>query len=206
MVFNYSKGKIYKLTHPDTEKIYIGSTICGLSKRLCQHKWDYNKYLIGEHNYVSSFDLFDLGVDDSQIQLIELFPCNSKKELLQREGYWIKKYDEACVNKYIPCGLDRKEYRKEYSERNQETKKQQNKEYREQNQEKIKEQKKEYYKQNEEQLKHKQKQYYQENFEKIKEYRKQTKLCEVCNCQITKSHFSRHLEAKKHINNLNKQQ
>ena len=63
----------------------------------------------------------------------------------------------------------RKEYKKEYYQKNKE----QILEYRQKNKEKIKEQKKEYYKKNKEKNKEKKKEYYKKNKEKLKEQNKE---------------------------------
>ena len=46
---NYALGKIYKLTHPDTDDVYIGSTCQKyLSTRLCGHKALYKRWKGGK--------------------------------------------------------------------------------------------------------------------------------------------------------------
>ena len=40
------------------------------------------------------------GVQNCNIALLELFPCESKDELVSKEAYYIRKLD--CVNKVIP--------------------------------------------------------------------------------------------------------
>jgi hypothetical protein len=85
--------------------------------------------------------------------------------------------------------FDKKEYNKEYREKNKEKIKEQKKEYikeyHEKNKEKIKEQKKEYHEKNKEKKKEyyeknkeKKKEYYEKNKEKIKEYNKEYRQTE----------------------------
>ena len=88
---NYQRGKIYKLTSPNTDNIYIGSTIQTLEKRLIIHKHE-TKHNKGN----SSSVMFRYGVP--QIELIENYPCNSKKELVAREQYYMDLYSELCIN------------------------------------------------------------------------------------------------------------
>ena len=55
---NYQLGKIYKLVDNTNGNIYIGSTCKPyLSSRLAAHKTDYNYYLNGKNNYITSFEI-----------------------------------------------------------------------------------------------------------------------------------------------------
>ena len=98
---DYSKSKIYKLVSPHTEKVYIGSTIQPLYKRKGSHKSKFQAWKNGTNPYnLSSFRLFEFGIDDVDIVLIENCPCSSIEELHAKECEHIKKQD--CVNKCIP--------------------------------------------------------------------------------------------------------
>ena len=55
---DYSKGKIYSIRSYLTEDVYYGSTYNSLSKRIYEHKRDYQKWLITKKNYCSSFKLY----------------------------------------------------------------------------------------------------------------------------------------------------
>lgn len=83
-----------------------------------------------------------------QIELIEHFPSNSKKELEKREGEIQLQYKEQIVNKCI-SGQTKKEYKK----RNKEVIDGCYKRYRENNVEKIKEEKKKWNENNKERIK-----------------------------------------------------
>jgi len=101
---DYKHGKIYRLTVDNL--IYIGSTTQPmLSLRLGQHKTAYKRYVNGAKHYITSFELFKLGVPT--IELIELFPCGSKDELHAREGHHQRSTD--CVNQRV-AGQTREEY------------------------------------------------------------------------------------------------
>ena len=101
---DYKHGKIYRLRIDNL--IYIGSTTQPmLSLRLGQHKTAYKRYVNGAKHYITSYELFKVGTPT--IELIELFPCNSKDELHAREGYHQRL--NACVNKSI-AGQTREEY------------------------------------------------------------------------------------------------
>ena len=89
----YLQAKIYKLTSPYTEEIYVGSTCYKyLCQRLRNHRYDYNNN--PEYN-ISCYKLFKL--DDVNIELIELYPCDSRKKLLKKEQFWIDTLPN-CVN------------------------------------------------------------------------------------------------------------
>jgi hypothetical protein len=94
----YYQGKIYKITSPHTDKIYIGSTTQPLRKRLNEHKNNKIKS-------ITSAELFKLG--DCKIELIEEYPCESRKELTRREGIYILN-NPNCVNKHV-AGRTKKE-------------------------------------------------------------------------------------------------
>ena len=94
---NYQLGKIYKVISPHTELFYIGSTTKRLlSQRMGKHRGDFNSYKAGKTNYISSFEY-----GDAKIELIEIFPCNSKDELIAREGVLIRENKDLCVNKNV---------------------------------------------------------------------------------------------------------
>lgn len=93
---NYLNSKIYKIIDKTNDNIYIGSTILELDKRLNKHIRDYNCFLNGKMNFISSFDI--LKNNDFIIELICLFPCQNRIELLQKENEYIISYN--CINRY----------------------------------------------------------------------------------------------------------
>ena len=179
---NYQNGKIYKLVSNISTDIYIGSTVNKLTHRLNGHK--------SKSNDCISNQLFK---NDAVVQiiLIEMFPCNSKIELIAREHHYITTL--VCINKYIPFITDIsfenqqayrqayieankdkiKAYQQTYNEVNKEDIKSKNKEYREANKDKIKECKKEYIEVNKDKIKEYDKEYREANKDKIKEYDKE---------------------------------
>ena len=98
---NYQNAKIYKIWSPSTDKIFIGCTTENLlSQRIAHHISEYKRYLSGKDNIKStSYDIISLG--DAVIELIELFPCNSKDELLKRQAYHINLNKDICINKTV---------------------------------------------------------------------------------------------------------
>lgn len=108
---HYANGKIYKVVSNQTDGVYYGSTIDSLSKRHSRHKSDYKLWLDGRHTHMTSFDIIKEG--DSQIFLVETYPCETKEELHARERFWIE--NNPCVNKQIPSRTKR-EYRETHKE------------------------------------------------------------------------------------------
>ena len=106
---NFSNSKIYRLVNdqiPGT--CYVGSTTQPLSHRYARHKSSF------KHGYpISSAQLFMIGTP--KIELLEEFPCNTNKELLVRERYYIE--NNNCVNACLP-GRTQKEYNNRYREAN----------------------------------------------------------------------------------------
>jgi len=116
---DYSNGKIYMITSSNGP-VYIGSTINKLTKRFDDHK--------REQNCTSKIHI---GTADSEIKLIEKYPCNNKNELLEREKYWINKIECCNHNNPIINHNEFLEYQKEYYENNKNNILQKRKEYRE---------------------------------------------------------------------------
>jgi hypothetical protein len=104
---NYQNGKIYKITSPSTDKIYIGSTVQPLNKRFINHKSCYNRGLNKSSGKIIQYD-------DCQIELIEEYPCNTKNELEHREQYYMNLYKELLVNSYNSIQKCRKEQNRIY--------------------------------------------------------------------------------------------
>ena len=173
---NYQNSKIYKLWSPQgtEDEIYIGSTTDELHKRKNSHK--------KKGNNCNSKILFQK-YDDIRIEVLEEYPCNSKKELEKKEGEHIRA--NKCLNTHIPSRT-----RKEYNEDNKEHIKEKCKEYRENNKKRIKkwrednkdkivEKKKEYYEKNKDKIAEKQKEWREDNkeqiLEKTKQYRENNK-------------------------------
>lgn len=192
----YQNGKIYVIRSPSTDKIYIGSTIEKyLSNRFGGHNRAYSRFLNGTYHNVTSFELIKLG--DSYIELLELFPCNSKLELCKREGEQIREHKLNCVNRCIAGRTV-----KEWASDNKEAIKEKKKQYCEINKDVIQEKEKQKYKDNKDTIKEQIKQFYEKNKDAINEKRKQTYICE-CGTESTISHKSRHEKTNKHQEYIN---
>lgn len=108
------------------------------------------------------------------IELYENFPCNNKQELERREGQVIREI--GSINKKI-AGRTKEEYHKENYERDLQILK----DWRIKNNDKIKKN-------------------YEDNREEILIKKKEIVKCNICGCEVTKSHLSRHKKTKKCIN------
>ena len=103
----YERGKIYAIKSYLTEQVYVGSTCeINLSSRMAQHRSGFRKYTRIGGSCTTSRLILQHG--DAYIELLELFPCNTKDELLKREGHHIR--NTNCVNKIMP-GRTPLEYR-----------------------------------------------------------------------------------------------
>jgi len=156
---DYQNGKIYMIWCGDHK--YYGSTCDTLSRRLSSHK--------KKQNTTTAKIIFDMyGSKNCKIELVELFPCESKEQLNAREGYYIR--SNECVNKHIPGRTD--------------------KEYREDNKGVISERKKERYNDNKEERSARMKEYYKNNSEKT--------FCECGGAYVNTDTKNRHLKTQKH--------
>jgi hypothetical protein len=152
---DYSKGKIYQIVSEHTTDVYIGSTIQPLSTRFSQHKC---------HKNTLAIQIINAG--NARIELIEEYPCQSKKELVHREGKIIK--ESECINKLV-AGRSMKEY----YEDNKDAIRLMNKQWRENHKEEQKEHRKKYYQENKAEILRKYKEYVEKNKEKIAKRKKQ---------------------------------
>jgi hypothetical protein len=169
---DYKNGKIYKITSTETEDVYVGSTCATLKDRLCKHK---SAFKTGKGRIGTAKNI--LKYANAIIELIENFPCGTKKELLDREGEIIK--NTPCINTQIQ-GRTMTEYRED-------------------NKEKLKQQSADYRTNNKALLNDKYKTWY--NGEGGKAYLEQRKAkinikvpCPTCNKEYSKSNLSRHIK------------
>ena len=184
---DYSNGKIYKIYSKTLDNCYYGSTVQTLKRRLIGHKSKFKKGI-----YCKSQDV--LKYNDYEIILVELFACNSKKELLDREGYYQKNF--KCVN-YKIAGRTKKQYKQDHKEEI----KIKNKKYKEDHKEEIKK----YNEDHKEQIKKYKKKHYEANKEKISENAKIKMTCS-CGSIVRACAIRRHEKSKKHISYIESQQ
>lgn len=172
---DYAKGKIYEILCITTGYCYIGSTVQTLRARLNGHKASYNKFLNGKANNCTSYAC--LINDNYCIKLIEDYPCESKKELLRREGYWQLK--RKCVNRCIAGRT-----RQEHADANRELLRSYDKN-RNGTEKRLQSRKDHYYR----------------NKDKILAKHKEILVCE-CGVKITRRCLTRHKRSKRHIKRM----
>jgi hypothetical protein len=179
----FEKGKIYTITCDDGA-VYVGSTIRTLNKRYIGHK---NNEISSMYKYIEKH----YGGDWSKckIELYDLYPCNSKKELEKKEGEIIRLI--GTINKVI-AGRGKAEYYKNYTD------------------EILKKNKRYYYSNNKVDILQQHIQYREDNKEKIQNYernrpnkkerleiQKEKIECE-CGCISTRTHLARHQKSPQH--------
>ena len=181
-------GRIYKLIDNTNGNIYIGSTIQKLNIRLNEHKTEYKKFLNGEHNWVTSFDI--IKNNNYKFEIIKYVIFEDRKELHKRERYYIE--NNICVNKFIPTRthkeyiIDNKEIRNEYI-----------KQYCNDNKEYIRKRGIKYRDDNKEHIKQHAKKYRIDNKDQIEERRKIKYHCE-CGSSIRIDSKSKHEKSLTH--------
>ena len=146
---DYKQGKIYVIWSPNTDKVYIGSTVQPLHKRFHEHK----RRLTGQKSCRTAHEVL-LACSDARIELIEDYPCANKAELNRRERLIMRGYDKR-VNQLIAGRTDA--------------------EYRADNREKLAAQRREYNAKNKEQIAARARERYQQNREQIAAYRQRNK-------------------------------
>jgi len=174
---DYKNGKIYVIKSKETNEVYIGSTCNTLLNRFSSHKSAYKRKLKGEI-FKSSCSYKILKYVDAYIELIELCPCETKRQLLDREGD-ITKNTPNCINVIIQ-GRTMSQYRID----NAVKLKQQSKDYRTNNSELKKKQFDDWYKSDKGKAYH----------EKKKLLVKVNVICPNCSKEMLKNNLSRHMK------------
>ena len=158
----YQRGKMYKIVCNVTDEIYVGSTTkMYLSERLVAHVSAAKSQ--AQSRQCTSKQIIDRG--DYKIELIENYPCDTKKELHLREGFHVM--NNVCVNKVTP-GRTKKECDKIYRDKHKDEAKIYMKQYRETQGEDLLKKKREYHHANKEAISIKDAAYYQNNKEVLK--------------------------------------
>jgi hypothetical protein len=186
----YNDSKIYKITSPHTDKIYIGSTTQKLNERLNDHKNEYNRYLKGTYHYITSIELIKLG--SCNIELIEAVNVNTKAELEEIEGKYIRN-SPNCVNITIPTRT-----KQEYQEDKKQQIKEQKQKYNKETAPERAAAKKKYRIENKEPLKEKRNLYMKEKGAIIDAQRKEVFKC-GCGSQYTRANKAQHAKSDKHL-------
>jgi hypothetical protein len=199
----YQNGKIYQIVDLAYTLCYVGSSCASLSRRMCSHRTNYNGYKAGKRkSRVTSYELFDkAGIENCKIELLENYPCNSKEELLAREGYWIR--NTECVNKVIE-GRTSAEYMKYWKELNKDKLRTYKQQWYYSNRESNLEKQSKYRQEHIEEKRALDKKYLERNKERIYARKAEKLLCE-CGCLIRSSDISRHRKTTRHQQALSKE-
>ena len=192
----YHKGQIYKITDVAYTECYYGSTIEPLNKRMVHHRHRYINRDNGKETCIRSVNaLFDkYGLENCKIEWVEDYPCNSKKELARREGFYIQ--NNACVNKNV-AGRTSEESREATREK---TNKRMS-EYYKKNADRIKAYQKEHGLKYADKIKERKQKHYEANKDKFKE-------CYLCSCgrHVQNRSKTRHEKTQYHQNRLKQQE
>ena len=105
----YSNSIVYKITNNLYNETYYGSTIQTLKDRIKEHKRHFNRFLDDKTNWCQSYQIIMDG--NYKVEKVEDFPCNSLRELLQREDYYILNYDNINQNRSHNTPEERKAIR-----------------------------------------------------------------------------------------------
>jgi len=157
---------VYCLKTPHSSKIYVGSSKHKASVRLTQHRSSYR----GGNRSVSCYKLFDEGINDVFIEVLEECPFENRKV---RERHWKDHFGNDCVNIITPSRT-KKEYDREYGFIHKERKRQ----YRQDNKERISATRK-------------------ARYERQKAYLKEKIPCEYCGCIGVRANLKRHQQTEK---------
>ena len=88
------QGKVYMLSSPDFPKVYIGSTVQPINKRLNRHR--------SRWNTCRSKELYQTCPDSVEVRVLQEVEVADRNELQHHEVRWLKKYQDRLVNKNMP--------------------------------------------------------------------------------------------------------
>ena len=91
-------GRIYRISVPGCDRVYVGSTRKTLSARLNAHRQGLRAWHRGTFPYMTSFAL--VGLPGTRIDLVEEDEYQDIQHMRDREAYWISRL--PTVNKYTP--------------------------------------------------------------------------------------------------------
>lgn len=206
---NYRNGRIYIIRNTKNDKVYVGSTTQSLSKRFSVHVS--STINPKKQNYKIYVAMREIGINHFYIELIEMYPCDSKKELRSREGHWIRHFQSCDKEKGYNHRIAGRSY-KEYCEDNRERKLEYHKEHYQKHREKriadsrvryasnkkaILAQMKEFRDKNKSIIKERRKLYREKYRDQINATKREKVVCE-CSSQVSRVHLSRHRSSKLH--------
>lgn len=170
----------------ELENIYIGSTTNFKVRKYdhrtsccCPNNKHYNHK---KYQYIRA----NGGWDNWKMIWLEDYPCKTLRELQLREDEVMLNYENR-INK-----IRASRTQKEYYENNKEEILERVKQYHKINKDIINEKAKQYRKKNKEQITEQRKQYRKINRDIINEKQKEKIKCNICGCEISKTHLARH--------------
>ena len=184
-------GYIYKLESSfEDPGLYIGSTK-NMTVRKYAHKRscvnpNSNRYNLKVYQYIRDYG----GWSNWFMLTLEEFEYVDKKELVEREQYWIKELKADLNSK--DAVMDKDYFKKRYQDN-----KEYYKNYREENKDYHKNYDKKYFEKNKKKILENSKKYHEENREKILKKNNEKFDCE-CGGKYTHGHKTRHINSKKH--------
>ena len=91
-------GRIYRISAPGCDQVYVGSTRQTLSTRMSKHKYDMRRWQRNTSKYMTSFAL--VGLPGASIDIIEEDEYADMQHMRDREAYWIARL--PSVNRQTP--------------------------------------------------------------------------------------------------------
>jgi len=116
------RGKVYALYTDDFVNengdpwLYIGSTRNRfLKKRIDKHRVDYNQYLNGNKDWMSSFHIFEI-TNEPYFMVLEEGIYTSLDALRGQENVWVSHFKQRCLNIQKPYRTEeeRKEQKRQW--------------------------------------------------------------------------------------------
>ena len=96
----FKNAKIYIIKNSVDDRVYIGSTCQrALTDRLWKHSSSSMDPKANGYNCALYQHMREVGQFEFTMELVEAYPCATKKELVAREQYWMDQYDwEVLLN------------------------------------------------------------------------------------------------------------
>lgn len=199
----YKTGIIYQIYYIDDPNInYIGSSYNNIDQRWEYHRQDYNKFLNGNIKPASTIYLYfkEFNIINFNIIKLKEYEVIDKNHLKMYEQLYINKFKSVNVKNpfNILADIDKRNKQIEYKNKN----KDKISEYSKQRYTNNKEYFNNYAENNKEKIKEYKTQYYQKNKDKITEKAKEKIICKICDKEVTKCKYIRHIKTNQHIKNL----
>jgi hypothetical protein len=93
-----TRGRIYIISAPGCDKVYVGSTRLKLCRRLCQHHANRRTWQLGRGTFTTSYEV--LAHPGAVIRSLEECVYVDIQHLRDREAHWIRCHQ--CVNRCVP--------------------------------------------------------------------------------------------------------